>query len=202
MGRDACEALPEVDAATCPDGALHRMAAGGRRLLGDFTAVDVALYLIVGGIPIGVNLLTGGVASLALSATAACINVAAVTLVLFLLRGRRRRLRVRRECMRRCTCLLDRIEYLLGTIPRRTEAETLAAFHEMRNCYAETLDLIERMGEGGSMLAIKMRRARDQIVEMYGIQTESLRRTEANAADFADAMRRLGREAGGTARGA
>ena len=172
-----------------------------RRLFGDFTIIDVALYLGLAGTPMLLHLLVGGLYTLELSAMMSAVNGATITLMLCLLSGRRRRLRVRREGGRRCEYLLDRIEALVESIPRKTEAETLAVIHEVRNCYVESIDVVERMGEGDTKLASKLRRNLGQIDELYDIQTGSLRCTEANAADFAAAMRKLGRDADGSLRG-
>ena len=188
----------------CAEGPLRRvaarLAAGPRQLFGDFAVLDIALYLGLVGAPLLLHLLAGGLYTLETSAMMSAANGSAVTLLLLSFRGRRRRLRMRRECTLRCEHLLDRIKHLLDTIPCRTEAKTLATLHEIRNCYMESIELIDRMGEGGSQVAAKMRMARDQIDEMYDIQTGSLRRTEANAADFAAAMRSLGRDVDGAMR--
>ena len=205
MGEEGRPAPERYPGGPCAEGPLRRvaarLAAGPRRLFGDFAAVDVALYLGLAGAPLLLHLLAGGLYTLETSAMMSAANGSIVTLLLLSFRGRRRRLRMRRECGLRCEHLLDRIKDLLDTIPCRTEAKTLATLHEIRNCYMESIELIDRMGEGGSLLAAKMRMARDQIDEMYDIQTGSLRRTEANAADFAAAMRSLGRDADGAVRG-
>ena len=114
---------------------------------------------------------------------------------------RERRYKRRLAGMRRCDDLLDRVHGLIQSIPCRTEAETLAALHEIRNCYNEAIELEDRLGDGGGMIAARLRENLGCIDDLYGIQTGSLRRTEANAADFAAAMRRLGRDADGAARG-
>ena len=125
--------------------------------------------------------------------TTAVTGGAMASLSLHLRRGRREARR-RRECMRRCLLLLDRISCLIAAIPCRTEAETLAAFHEIRNCYAEAIEMSSGLGDWDEPVAAAMRGNLDQINELYDIQTGSLRRTEANAADFAAAMRALGSE--------
>ena len=111
----------------------------------------------------------------------------------------------RRHCremdrMDRSDRLYDRIDALLDSIPCRTEAETLAALHEIRNCYAEGIRLYGEMGDRGRERAAVLRRHLGRIDALYDIQTGSLRRTEANAAEFAAAMRRLGRDADGSLR--
>ena len=108
-----------------------------------------------------------------------------------------RRFKRRERSIRRCDGLIDRVECLIGTIPCKTEAETLAAMHEIRNCYSEAIELEDDLGDGGRMIAARIRSNMAQIDDLYNIQTGSLRRTDANAADFAAAMRALGRELGG-----
>lgn len=100
----------------------------------------------------------------------------------------------------RCGLLSRRVDALLASLPCMTEAETLAVLHEIRNCYAEALEQAGRLGDGGGGgggrcgLAARLRRNLAQIDGLYDIQTGSLRCTPANAADFAEAMRGLGRE--------
>ena len=113
-----------------------------------------------------------------------------------------RRRRRQRKCMWHYRNLIDRVHELIHTIPRRTEAETLAVIHEVRNCYTEAFELKDDIGYADDELDATMRANLDAIDELYDIQSGSLRRTDANAADFADAMRRLGRGLDGTQGGA
>ena len=171
---------------------------GARRLFGDFDNMDALLFIILVGMPIPLNLAIGGVDALPVGAVQSATGGGIYALAMFLLRGYRRRRKIRRDGIRRIGDLISRIGALIDTVPRKTEAETLAAIHEMRNCYGEAIELIDGIGDGNTDLADSMREGLERTVELYGIQTESLRRTEANAADFAAAMRRLGRDADGS----
>ena len=111
-----------------------------------------------------------------------------------------RRRRRERKCREHYMDLVDRTHYLVCTIPCKTEAETLAAIHEMRNCYTEAYGLKDDIGIVDDELDATMRANLDAIGELYDIQSGSLRRTGANAADFAAAMRSLGRDADGSLR--
>ena len=171
-----------------------------KHLFGDFTRMDVVLYIVVACASPFTRLFMGGMDDLTLVAMGAAVNMGTVTVILLVLRGPRRRLRIRRDARKRCKYLLDRIWELLDMIPRRTEAETLAVIHEIRICYAEIVELVDKMGEGGTPFAIKLRMGLDDIRRQYDIQAGSLRCTKANAADFHAAMRGLGRDADGTLR--
>lgn len=108
-------------------------------------------------------------------------------------RARRDRARLRR--LERTS---DRIMSLCDSLPRRSDVETLAVLHEIRICYGEALKLAEGLGDKGRQLAATISRALARIDQMYDLQSGLLRRTETNAAEFAAAMRKLGRNADGT----
>ena len=102
---------------------------------------------------------------------------------------------------------MGRLEYLSGhisslcdSLPRKTDVETLAVLHEIRICYDEACALADGFGERGGRLAATLHKSRGRIDKMYEIQSGFLRRTEANAAEFAEAMRGLGRNADGSER--
>ena len=192
-GRGAGHAAPMRRAASW-------LGDGARRLFGDFDIMDALLFIMLVGMPLPLNLALGGVDAMHVGAVQSATGGGVYALGMFLLRGYRRRRKIRRDGTRRIGALIDRIRALVDTVPRKTEAETLATIHEMRNCYDEAIELIERTGDGNTDLADSMREGLERVVELYGIQTESLRRTEANAADFAAAMRRLGRDADGSPR--
>lgn len=172
-----------------------------RQWLGDFTAREAAWFCGVALAPLCFHLVWGGVDAWQVGAIGSATAGGVIGLWLVLSSKRRHVYRLRRDAMRRCEYLINRIGHLLESIPRRTEAETLAALHEVRNCYAETIRLVDEMGDGDSRLAASLRRGLAQIGEMYDMQTGSLRRTDANAADFAAAMQALGREGDGALRG-
>ena len=105
-------------------------------------------------------------------------------------------LRVRRDLARarRLGRMTGRILSLCQSLPRGSEVETLAVLHEIRACYGEAFKVAERLGDGGKRVMPAMREAVARVDEIYDIQSGSLRRTEANAAEFAAAMRAPGRE--------
>ena len=109
-------------------------------------------------------------------------------------------LRTRRNLARarRLERMTGRILSLCRSLPRRSEVETLAVLHEIRACYGEAFKVAEGLGDGGKRIMPAMREAVARVDEIYDIQSGSLRRTEANAADFAAAMRALGRDADGS----
>lgn len=127
------------------------------------------------------------------AAGAAALAACAALFGRVFLRARRQILRLRR--LKRMS---DRILRLFDSLPRRTEVETLAVLHEIRASYAEALELAEGLGDGGRTVTAAMRRALAAINEVYDVQSGSLRRTDANAADFAAAMRGLGRDVDGS----
>ena len=169
--------------------------------LSDFTAREAAWFCGVALAPLCFHLAWGGADAWQVGAIGSATASGVIGLWLVLSSKQRRAYRLRRDAMRRCEYLIDRIGRLLESIPRRTETETLAALHEIRNCYTETIRLVDEMGDGDSRLAASLRRGLAQIGEMYDMQTGSLRRTDVNAADFAAAMRALGRDADGALRG-
>ena len=105
-----------------------------------------------------------------------------------------------RSRLRRFEHLSDRVISLGRSLPRGTDVETLAVLHEMRTCYGEACRVAGGLGGRGGRLADTMRETLAKIDGLYDIQTASLRRTDANAAEFAAAMRALGREADGSLR--
>ena len=109
-------------------------------------------------------------------------------------------LRVRRDLARtrRLERTTGRILSLCRSLPRRSEVETLAVLHEIRACYGEAFKTAEGLSDGGKRIMPVMREAVARVDEIYDIQSGSLRRTEANAAEFAAAMRALGRDADGS----
>ena len=147
--------------------------------------------------PVLLCLSMGGTDALPIGAAMSAVVVACAAWM----RRSVRRFKARERSMRRCDGLIERVEYLVGTMPCKTEAETLAALHEIRNCYSEAIELEGELGDGGRRIAARIRANLAQIDDLYDIQTGSLRRTEANAADFAAAMRALGRDADGAPSG-
>lgn len=112
-----------------------------------------------------------------------------------ILRWRRNEMR-----LRRLEYMSDRISALVASLPRQSDLETLAVLHEIRNCYVEARELAAGFGDRGRRLAEAMRKGLESIDKMYGMQTGSLRRTDANAADFARMMREMGRDVDGSLR--
>ena len=102
--------------------------------------------------------------------------------------------------MGRLEYMSNRTIFLCDSLPRSTDVETLAVLHEIRTCYEEACRLADGLGPKGRELGDVMRKMRAKIDRMYEVQSGSLRRTEANAAEFAEAMRALGRDADGSER--
>lgn len=102
--------------------------------------------------------------------------------------------------LRRLEYMSDRISALVASLPRQSDLETLAVLHEIRNCYVEARELAVEFGDKGRRLAEAMRKGLESIDKVYGMQTGSLRRTDANAADFARMMREMGRDVDGSLR--
>ena len=103
-----------------------------------------------------------------------------------------------RSRLRRFEHLADRVISLCRSLPRGTDVETLAVLHEIRTCYGEACRVGGGLGGGkDGRLADSMRETIARIDALYDVQTGSLRRTEANAAGFAAAMRALGRDEAG-----
>ena len=102
--------------------------------------------------------------------------------------------------MRRLIRLSDRVAVLCDSLPRRTDVETLAVLYEIRICYTEAFELAEGLGADGRVLVDTMRKVLANFNHMYDMQSGSLRRTDANAAEFAAAMRELGRDVDGSTR--
>ena len=109
----------------------------------------------------------------------------------------RRNLKIMRR-LRRVEYLCDRVAVLVKSLPRMSEADTLAVLYEIRNCYTEAHGLVDMLHGTGRQIAPAIERNLATIDWLHRVQTWSLRRTEANAADFAAAMRRLGRDADGS----
>ena len=106
-----------------------------------------------------------------------------------------------RSRMRRLRHLADRVISLCKSLPRGTDVETLAVLHEIRTCYGEACRVAARLDGRGGRLADSMRETMARLDGMYDARSASLRRTDANAADFAAAMRRLGRDVDGSSLG-
>lgn len=103
--------------------------------------------------------------------------------------------------MRRLEHATGRILFPRRLLPRRADVvETLAVLHEIRACYDEVFRLTKGLGDGGKGLMPVMREALAMVDRICDVRMGSLRRTEANAADFAAAMRSLGRDADGSMR--
>lgn len=182
--------------------ATRIMGGAIRRWLSDFTALEAAWFVGVALAPLCIHLVWGGVDAWPVGAIGSATAGGVIGLWLVLSSRRRRRLRRYDKGMRRCEYMIYRIRLLVKLFPCRTEAETLAALHEMRNCYIEAIRLVDEMGDDDDdMLGDSLRGGLAKIDELYDIQTGSLRRTEANAADFAAAMRALGRESDGALHG-
>ena len=132
---------------------------------------------------------TWPVAAIAIGA----IGIAAVALAV---RARRDEIR-----LQRLEYMTARITFLVATLPRPTDVETLAVLHEIRNCYAEARELAAGFGKRGRRLAASIRDGLGKVERLYDIQSGSLRHTGENASDFARVMRELGRDVDGSLRG-
>ena len=86
---------------------------------------------------------------------------------------------------RRIICAAGRIMFLARSLPRRTDAETLAIVGEIRARYAEALALAEDVGSDGRPLAGCLRSSLEMIDREYDARDGSLRRADASAASFA-----------------
>ena len=169
---------------------------GGARRSGiAVTSAKAAAKII--GVALPVCILLGGIVH-GWPATLALAGVSCASGAYLVLDGRKnRRIMLR---VRRIEYLCDRVHMLIKSLPRRTEAETLAVLHEIRNCYTEAHGLAGALHVGGRRIAPAIEGNLAAINWLYGVQTGSLRCTEANAADFAAAMRRLGRDSDGSLR--
>ena len=183
------------------------MGGAIRQWLGDLTALEAAWFVGAALAPLCIYLVWSGADAWPVGAVGSATAGGVIGLWLAVFRKRRRKLGLRNEDMRRCKYLINRVGWLARLIPLRTAAETLAALHEMRNCYVEAIRLVDKMdeedGDDGDdgLLCDSLRGGLAQVDEMYDMQTGSLRCTEANAADFAAAMRALGRDADGALHG-
>lgn len=127
---------------------------------------------------------------------AIAIGVFGIAAVVLAVRSRRDEIR-----LRRLEYMTARITLLVATLPRRTDVETLAVLHEIRNCYAEASELAAGFGDRGRRLAASIRDGLGKVERLYDIQSGSLRHTGENASDFARVMRELGRDVDGSLRG-
>ena len=151
-----------------------------------------AVFASIAVVPPALIALAGALAWPAAAAMAAVLGVALACLFAHMYRIGRR--------MRRLEYVSNRTIFLCDSLPRKTDVETLAVLHEIRTCYEEACRLADGFGPRGRELASTMRKMQAKIDRMYKMQSESLRRTEANAAEFAEAMRGLGRNADGSER--
>ena len=168
-------------------------------------AMRAAWYAGLAGMAGSMHLAMYGAGSWPGAACTSAVAGAAIAAWLAHRRGRGRGPDADVERLRRCGLLSRRVDALLASLPCRTEAGTLAVLHEVRNCYAEALEQAGRLGGSGGggtgdRLAARLRRNMAQIDGLYDVQTGSLRCTAANAAEFAAAMRTLGRDVDGSMR--
>ena len=126
---------------------------------------------------------------------AAAIGAIGIVAVVLAVRSRRDEIR-----LRRLEDMTARITFLVATLPRPTDVETLAVLHEIRNCYAEASELAAGFGGRGRRLAASIRDGLGKVERLYDIQSGSLRHTGENASDFARVMRELGRDVDGSLR--
>lgn len=126
---------------------------------------------------------------------AAAIGAIGIAAVVLAVRSRRDEIR-----LRRLEHMTARITFLVATLPRPTDVETLAVLHEIRNCYAEASELAAGFGGRGKRLAASIRDGLCKVERLYDIQSGSLRHTGENASDFARVMRELGRDVDGSLR--
>lgn len=95
---------------------------------------------------------------------------------------------------RRIVCAADRIMFLARSLPRRTDAETLAVVGEIRARYAEALALTEGVGRYGRPLAGRLRNSLERIDREYDARGGSLRCADASAASLAMDVRGFSEE--------
>ena len=167
------------------------MKRGGSVRLGRRAQVIILGGAFVGIAAITANMIASGYDTWPFGVAMSVVSAAAFAHIL--VRGRRPNAR-----MLRLKHLSDRVSSLYDSLPRRTGVETLAVLHEIRVCYSEACVLADGFGAEGRELATTLRKVLANINRMYDIQSGSLRCTEANAADFAAAMRELGRDVDGT----
>ena len=151
-----------------------------------------ALFAAIAVVPQAYLAGTGALAWPAAAAIAAAFVAAYALMYAHMYRTRSR--------LRRFEHLSGRVISLGRSLPRKTDVETLAVLHEMRTCYVEACRVAGRLGGKGGRLADMMRETLARIDGLYEMQSGSLRRTGANAAEFAEAMRGLGRNADGSER--
>ena len=95
---------------------------------------------------------------------------------------------------RRILCAAARIMFLAGTLPRRTDEETLAVVGEIRARYAEAREMAEEFGDdSGRRLADDLGSRLDRIDRAYDAEAGRLRSADASAADLARDVRRFSR---------
>ena len=165
-----------------------RLTRRGRIRWGALGALFAAIAVIPQAYLVGIGSLAWPVAA----AVAAVFAAAYAFMYAHMYRSRSR--------LRRFEHLSGRVISLGRSLPRGTDVETLAVLHEMRTCYGEACMVAGGLGAKGGHLADMMRETLAKIDGLYDAQTGSLRRTPANAAEFAAAMRRLGREVDGSER--
>ena len=96
---------------------------------------------------------------------------------------------------RRILCAAARIMFLAGTLPRRTDVETLAVVGEIRARYAEARKLVEEFGDdSGRRLADDLGSRLDRIDRAYDAEAGRLRSADASVDDFAKEVRAFSRE--------
>ena len=165
-----------------------RLTRRGRLRWGTLGALFAAIAIIPQAYLVGIGAMAWPVAA----AVAAALAAAYALMFAHMYRNQSR--------LRRFEHLADRVISLCKTLPRGTDVETLAVLHEIRTCYGEACRVAGELAGKGDRLVGTMRETMAKLDALYDIQTGSLRRTEANAAEFAVAMRALGRDADGSLR--